>query len=79
VPDSDGAINAEGAQSILDGAASKLESCKNVELSEKDDFENMWSVASLRHQEDIVEVLEMERVGELDHLEPVSNGCCQVQ
>ena len=79
VPESDGAINAEAAQDIAEGAAKKMDSFKNVELMEKDDFANMWCVASQRHQEDIVAVLEMEREGELDYLEPPSSGCCAVQ
>ena len=79
VPDSDGAINAEGAQLIEADGLKKADSFQNIELSEKDDFKNIWCIASQRHQEDIVEVLEMERLGDLDHLEQKPNGCCRIQ
>ena len=79
LPDKNGAINAENAQDIADAALKKRDSFRSVTLEGlKDEFPNIWCVASTLHQKDIIEVLEMEREGKLDHLEPAAGGCCVI-
>ena len=78
IPEGAGAINAENAQEIAEASVKKRNSFKGLTLEEKDDLKMLWCVASKRHQLDIVEVLEMERKGELDHLEAITNGCCVI-
>lgn len=78
VPDGSGAINAEDACDITEAGLKKKESFKQLTLDDQDEFLNMFCVASIKHQENIIEVLEMERLGELDHLEPTTNGCCVI-
>jgi serine/threonine protein kinase len=78
LPDKNGAINAENAQDIAVAAMAKRDSFHSVKLDVTDDFPNIWCVASYQHQKDIVEVLEMERTGKLEHLEVAAGGCCVI-
>jgi hypothetical protein len=77
-PSANGAINAENAQDIAQATTLKTASFRKIDVSQ-DEFPDITSVSVLEHQKDIVEVLEMERRGELDVLLKSSSGCCVVQ